>query len=138
LKYKFTRNNMAVYQTEHRVTEDDLDDLEHVNNVRYVQWIQDISKEHWQAKAPKDIQDEVVWVVMTHHIEYKAAAVLDDQILMTTYIKNSRGAKCTRVVEIINRETNTVLVRSSTEWCLLNRINFRPIRISERIEKIFL
>jgi acyl-CoA thioester hydrolase len=129
---------MNSYQKECIVTQDDLDDLQHVNNVRYVQWIQDISKEHWQAKAPKDIQEEVVWVVMTHHIEYKAAAVLDDEILLTTYIKNSKGAKCTRIVEILNNETKTQLVRSSTEWCLLNKVNFRPMRISERIEKIFL
>ncbi len=129
---------MNSYHKECVVTTDDLDDLEHVNNVRYVQWIQDISKEHWQAMAPKDIQEEVVWVVMTHHIEYKAAAVLGDEILLTTYIKNSRGAKCTRIVEISLAKTKTLLVRSSTEWCLLNRATFRPIRISERIEKIFL
>jgi len=129
---------MNSYQKECIVTKDDLDDLEHVNNVRYVQWIQNISKEHWQTRAPQDIQEEVVWVVMTHHIEYKAAAVLDDEILLTTYIKSSRGAKCTRVVEISLAKTNTLLVRSSTDWCLLNKTNFRPMRISERIEKIFL
>lgn len=129
---------MNSYQREYIVTKDDLDDLEHVNNVRYVQWIQDISKEHWQTMAPKDIQEEVVWVVMTHHIEYKAAALLDEKILLTTYIKDSKGAKCTRVVEIFNNKTKALLVRSSTEWCLLNRANFRPMRISERIENIFL
>jgi acyl-CoA thioester hydrolase len=129
---------MNHYQTKIVVTADDLDDLDHVNNVRYVQWIQDISKEHWQKKAPKEIQEEVVWVVMTHHITYKSAAVLDDEIVLTTYIENSKGAKCTRVVEINLAKTNTLLVRSSTEWCLLNRTNFRPMRISEKIEKIFL
>ena len=129
---------MNSYQKECIVTQDDLDNLEHVNNVRYVQWIQDISKAHWQAMAPKDIQEEVVWVVMTHHIEYKAAAILNDEILITTYIKNSKGAKCTRVVEIRNNRTKTLLVCSSTEWCLLNKANFRPMRISERIENIFL
>ncbi len=129
---------MNKYLKELVVTEDDLDDLEHVNNVRYVQWIQDISKEHWQKMAPKDIQEEVVWVVMTHYIEYKAAAVLDDEVVMSTYIKSSKGAKCTRVVEINLAKTNTLLVRSSIEWCLLNRVNFRPMRISERIENIFL
>lgn len=129
---------MNSYQKKLVVTQDDLDDLDHVNNVRYVQWIQDISKEHWQTMAPIDIQEEVVWVVMTHHITYKAAAVLDDEVVLRTYIENSKGAKCTRVVEISLAKTNTLLVRSNTEWCLLNRTNFRPMRISERIEKIFL
>lgn len=129
---------MNKYQKGCIVTKDDLDDLDHVNNVRYVQWIQDISKEHWQTKAPKDIQEEVVWVVMTHHIEYKAAAVLEDPLILSTYIQHSRGAKCTRIVEISHAKTKALLVRSTTEWCLLNKTNFRPIRISERIEKIFL
>lgn len=129
---------MNIYQKACTVTKDDLDDLDHVNNVRYVQWIQDISKEHWQSRAPKDILDEVVWVVMTHHIEYKAAAMLNDQLVLTTYIENSRGAKCTRIVEIRHDKTKSLMVRSSTEWCLLKRNNFRPMRISERIEKIFL
>jgi acyl-CoA thioester hydrolase len=129
---------MNSFQTSCTVSKDDLDDLDHVNNVRYVQWIQDISKQHWQKKAPKGIQEQVVWVVLSHHIEYKAAAVLNDEILLRTYIKNSKGAKSIRIVEISNSKTKTLLVRSSTEWCLLNKETFRPMRISEEIEKIFL
>lgn len=129
---------MDSYQMTCTVGQDDLDDLEHVNNVRYVQWIQDISKQHWQEKAPKAIQAQVVWVVHSHHIEYKAAAILKDEIVLKTFIKNSKGAKCIRIVEILNCKTKTLLVRSSTEWCLLNKETFKPMRISEEIERIFL
>ncbi len=129
---------MADYQKECIVTKEDLDDLNHVNNVRYVQWIQDISKEHWQHKAPKDIQEEVIWVVMTHFIEYKAAAILNDPITITTFIKNSNGAKCTRVVEMVHSKTKALIVRSSTEWCLLSKTSLKPKRISEEIKNIFL
>jgi acyl-CoA thioester hydrolase len=128
---------MSFYQKEIVVSEEDLDDLNHVNNVRYVQWIQDISKEHWVEKAPNNIQEKVIWVVMTHHIEYKSAAVFNDSILLKTHIKESSGAKCTRVVEMYNSITNSLLVRSNTEWCLLNRRSLRPIRISEEIKEIF-
>lgn len=129
---------MSKFKKELIVSEDDLDDLNHVNNVRYVQWIQDISKEHWQAKAPLKLQNEVIWVVLTHHIEYKSAAVLNDPITMSTFIKTSSGAKSTRVVEMKNSKTNTLLVRSSTEWCLLNSQTFRPTRISDELKNIFL
>lgn len=128
---------MSFYQKEIRVSEKDLDDLNHVNNVRYVQWIQDISKEHWVTKAPLKIQEEIIWVVMTHHIEYKSSAVLNDPIVLRTHIKDSSGAKCTRVVEMFNGITNTLLVRSNTEWCLLNRQSLKPTRISEDIKVIF-
>ncbi|MFS4457016.1 acyl-CoA thioesterase [Maribacter sp. 2304DJ31-5] len=128
---------MSFYQKEITVTQEDLDDLDHVNNVRYVQWIQDISKEHWRHKAPKSIQDQVVWVVMTHYIEYKSAAVLNDPILIKTYIKSAKGARSVRIVEMWHGITNTLIVRSSTEWCLLNKDTHKPMRISEDIQKIF-
>lgn len=120
------------------VSADDLDDLNHVNNVRYVQWIQDISKDHWQAKAPISMQEEVIWVVLSHHIEYKSAAVLNDPITITTYIEGSSGAKSTRIVEMKNSKTKKLLIRSSTEWCLLNSETFRPTRISDELKGIFL
>ncbi|MFS4468191.1 acyl-CoA thioesterase [Maribacter sp. 2210JD10-5] len=128
---------MPHYEKEITVTLDDLDDLNHVNNVRYVQWIQDISKEHWKAKAPESIQDEVVWVVLTHHIEYKSAAVLHDTIHIKTHIESSKGAKSIRIVEMFHSKTNTLILRSSTEWCLLNKVTLKPMRISENIQEIF-
>jgi len=119
------------------VSEDDLDDLNHVNNVRYVQWIQDISKEHWQSYASTKIQEEVAWVVMNHNITYKNAAKLGDQIRMRTHIAESRGATSIRVVEMDNAITNRPLLRSKTEWCLLNAKTLRPMRISEEIKNVF-
>ncbi|MCJ7467173.1 MAG: acyl-CoA thioesterase, partial [Maribacter sp.] len=103
---------MEIFEKTLVVTNDDLDDLEHVNNVRYVQWIQDISKEHWQAFAPKEMQAEVVWVVLTHHISYKGAAKLDEVIRIRTHIAGSKGATTVRVVEMINYKTNHLLLRS--------------------------
>lgn len=129
---------MSGYQKQLVVSADDLDDLDHVNNVRYVQWIQDISKEHWQAKAPQQVQEEVIWVVLSHHIEYKSAAVLNDPILLSTYIASSDGAKTTRMVEMRHGKTKKLIVRSSTEWCLLNSKTLRPVRIPQKIKDIFL
>ena len=119
------------------VLENDLDDLHHVNNVRYVQWIQDISKEHWQTCAPSEMQEGVVWVVMNHNISYKSAAFLGDVIRVHTHISESRGATSIREVEMYNAKTNLLLLRSKTEWCLLNKETLRPIRINDSIKKVF-
>ena len=119
------------------VSNDDLDELAHVNNVRYVQWIQDVSKEHWQSKAPTAIQKESVWVVMNHHITYLNAAKLNDEIEVSTHIDESRGATSVRIVEMRNLLTNQPLLRSRTEWCLLNANSLKPMRISEAIKTIF-
>ncbi len=128
---------MGSYEKTLTVKHDDLDELAHVNNVRYVQWIQDISKEHWQSKAPKQLQDKVVWVVMRHDIVYKNAAKLNDKIRIGTYIEKSHGATSVRVVEMKDDKTNVLLVRSSTEWCLLSAKTLRPMRIPREIHEIF-
>ncbi len=128
---------MEAFEKNQVVTPDDLDDLDHVNNVRYVQWIQDISKEHWQAFAPKEMQANVVWVVMNHHISYKGAAKLDDIIRIRTHIEGSKGATTVRVVEMFDSKTNRLLLRSNTEWCLLNARTLKPTRISDDIKQVF-
>ncbi|WBU88841.1 acyl-CoA thioesterase [Cellulophaga omnivescoria] len=129
---------MKVYHKTIKVTTDDLDDLNHVNNVRYLQWVQDISKEHWQTSASKEVQNNHMWVVSTHYIEYKSAAVLNDVIKVKTYIKKSEGAISVRIVEMRNAATNKFILKAKTEWCLLNSKSFRPIRVSEEIKNIFI
>ncbi|SKB75714.1 acyl-CoA thioesterase [Maribacter arcticus] len=129
---------MNGFKKEIIVSADDLDDLNHVNNVRYVQWIQDISKEHWQAKASSQMQEEVIWVVLSHHIEYKNAAVLNDPIIISTFIESSSGAKSVRIVEMHHGISKKLLVHASTEWVLLNSESYRPVRIPEEIKEIFL
>lgn len=129
---------MEVFEKTIKVQEGDLDDLNHVNNVRYVQWMQDIAKEHWQAKAPEELVNTTVWVVLTHHITYKSAAKLNDNILIKTYIAKSKGPVSVRVVEMYKKENKQLLVKSKTEWCLLNSETFKPMRISPEIERIFI
>lgn len=129
---------MNLFKKTVKVVSTDLDDLNHVNNVRYVQWIQDISKEHWQEVAPLEIKEGIIWVVRNHNIDYKGSALLGDEILIQTYIKETRGALSVRCVEMYNKRTNVLLIRSLTEWCLLNAKNLRPSRISQDIIDIFL
>ena len=119
------------------VGEKDLDDLQHVNNIRYIDWIQEISKEHWEKKVSKAIRDEVVWVVRSHHVEYKNEARLGDVIHIKTYIAETRGAISVRAVEMYLADSKKELIRSKTEWCLLNAKSFKPMRISEEIRSFF-
>ena len=128
---------MEVFEKRIVVAHGDLDELEHVNNVRYVQWIQDISKEHWQMAASNEMQAGIIWVVKNHTIDYISAAVLGDEILIRTHIADTKGALSIRCVEMYNDKTNQLLVRSHTEWCLLNALSLKPIRISEAIKTVF-
>lgn len=119
------------------VSREDLDDLDHVNNVRYVQWVQDIAEAHWLQNATKDILDAYFWVVVSHHIEYKGSALLNDIIQLKTYVIKSEGVTSTRVVEMFNKETGKLLVKAETIWCLMNYESKRPSRIPKLIAELF-
>ncbi len=129
---------MKNYSEVFDVVPDDLDDLNHVNNIRYVEWIQDISKKHWTRATTEDVQKAMIWVVRNHNITYHKSAVLGNTIKISTYIKSNKGPISTRVVEIKNNNTDELLVKSVTEWCLLDAKTFRPTRVPEEIQSLFM
>ncbi|WP_224482711.1 acyl-CoA thioesterase [Robertkochia aurantiaca] len=119
------------------VAAQDLDELNHVNNVRYVEWVQDIAREHWQMKATAEMQNNFVWMVLTHHISYRKQAVMGDVIRLKTYVTQSEGVTSTRVVEMYRSSDDALLVRAKTEWCLINKNTGKPQRIPQEIKELF-
>ncbi|WP_396600871.1 acyl-CoA thioesterase [Algibacter sp. R77976] len=128
---------MSTFETSLVVTKAHIDDLNHVNNVHYVQWVQDIAKAHWQSKASEDIQAKYGWFLLSHFIEYKSAAVLNDTINLKTYIAKVEGVKYTRIVEMYNATNNKLLAKSETKWCFINLKTERPSRIPQEIVDLF-
>ena len=128
---------MRILEKYIRVKADDLDDLMHVNNIRYLEWVQDIAKDHWFQNAPEDIQKAVYWVVLSHRIDYKSAAVLDDVIKLKTYVKSSEGVRSVRIVEMHNTVNDKPIVLAETVWCLINKSTGRPMKIDDSIRNLF-
>src|SRR5690606_617764 len=97
---------MQSFESQITVSQDDLDNLNHVNNVRYVQWVQDVAEKHWNENATPQMLSDYFWILLKHNIEYKNPAVLGDEIQLKTYIKESGGVTCVRMVEIFNKNSN--------------------------------
>ncbi|MCQ0110797.1 acyl-CoA thioesterase [Zhouia amylolytica] len=128
---------MKIYEKHITVRKEDLDSMNHVNNVRYVQWVQDIAEEHWIALTDKILQEKYLWVVLSHHIEYKGEALVNDIIKLKTYVANSEGVRSVRIVEMYNSQTDKLLVKAETNWCLINASTKKPLRIPQEIKDIF-
>ena len=128
---------MDVYEQEILVSESDLDQLEHVNNVRYVQWVQDMAEAHWLSKADSEVLNTYFWVLVDHHIQYKGEARLGDLILARTYVESSEGLISTRIVEMIHKERQKLIVKSTTKWCLMDMHSKRPTRITKNLKLLF-
>ncbi|HEY5691117.1 MAG TPA: acyl-CoA thioesterase [Cyclobacteriaceae bacterium] len=128
---------MKSFELEINVTYKDIDELNHVNNVVHVQWIQDVAKAHWESLATKAILDKYIWVVLRHEVDYLGQAILEDELVAKTWVSWSEGVKSERQVEIRNKETGKVIVKSKTLWCLLDAVTRRPKRIESDIISIF-
>jgi acyl-CoA thioester hydrolase len=128
---------MASFQKSITVQKSDLDELKHVNNVRYVEWIQEISKEHWESKADKSIQEQLIWVVRNHNITYYESAILNDVIAIKTQVTDWKGPISVRQVEMKNNKTGNLLVMATTEWCALHSQTLKPIRVAAEIQQLF-
>jgi len=119
------------------VNKEDLDDLNHVNNVRYIDWVNSIAKAHWIHKTSTKIQDNYFWILIAHTITYKKPAFINDELLLKTYIINAEGVTSTRIVDIYNNTTQTLLAQSKTKWCFMNSQTKKPARIPSEISNLF-
>jgi acyl-CoA thioester hydrolase len=127
---------MQIFETSRIVKPNDLDELNHVNNIRYVEWVQNIAKAHWLQNASPKIIKDYYWVMLSHCIEYKSAAFLNDNIKLKTYVTKSEGVTSVRIVEISNAN-NKLLAKSETRWCLISNQTNRPARITAEIIDLF-
>jgi acyl-CoA thioester hydrolase len=125
-----------VYEQRVRVQTADLDALEHVNNVVYLRWVQDIATAHWFAMAPDDARENIAWVARRHEIDYLAPAVLDDELILRTWVGEAQGLTFERFTEI-RRADGHVLARARTLWVPVDRTTGRPRRVSSEVRALF-
>ena len=125
-----------------------IDVLGHVNNVVYLDWVQIAASKHWNAATAAYFKDEnqeeerlginkMAWVVMDHHIKYKAEAFEGDEIVVTTFVKKFTAATSVRHTEIRRRGEDKILVSAVTNWCLLKMPEGRPMRVPKEVLELF-
>jgi acyl-CoA thioester hydrolase len=123
---------------EHSITvsAEDIDELGHVNNVVYVRYIQEVAAAHWDAIASPELKAKFLWVVLRHEIDYRTPAFRQDEIIGTTWVGESHGAKFERFVKLVRASDQKVLAESKTIWCMLDAKTMRPARITDDIVNI--
>lgn len=118
------------------VREADIDELGHVNNTVYLRWVQDIAIAHWQLIATPQQQQEMVWMVLRHEIDYKAAARLNDEIILRTWIGVAEGLRFDRHTEILSMARKPLVI-ARTVWCPVDPVTQRPKKVSADVRKMF-
>ena len=115
---------------------DDIDELGHVNNAVYLRWVQEIAIAHWQLIATPEQQQEMVWMVLRHEIDYKAAARLNDEVILRTWIGIAEGLRFDRHTEILSIVRKPLAI-ARTVWCPVDPVSQRPKKVSAEVRKMF-
>ena len=128
---------MNTFEQSILVEESNLDELQHVNNVQYLQWVQDIAGAHWQHLIRDNPTEFGLWVVRSHHIEYKRQAKLGDRLRVITHVELTEGFLSERRVRFFLEDSNTLVAQCSTQWCYLDPTSQKLLRIPEEVHAIF-
>src|SRR3954469_2391243 len=78
----------------------------HVNNVAYIQWMQDAAIAHADRVGCTAMTQSLnaIWVVRSHHIEYRRPAYAGDVITVKTWIHDCRAVSSRRKYEFLREE----------------------------------
>ena len=125
---------------EHRITAkpDHIDELGHVNNAVWVQWIQEVALAHWYSIADPAHQDDYIWVVVRHEIDYLRAVEDGETVTGRTWVGEApKGARFDRHMEFVG-EDGKIRVRARTTWAIIDKAAGRPIRVPPEVIAPFL
>lgn len=123
-----------VYTLTITVSPEDLDLLHHVNNLVYVKWMDKIATNHWAYLTKDTPLPQYVWVVVRHEIDYLKQAILGDEIIVKTWVGETKGVTSVRFMEFYKNDV--LLVKAKTTWAMLDAITYKPSRIRENVLKV--
>lgn len=116
-----------------RVQADDIDELGHANNAVYVRWLEDCAWQHSQSLGlglPEYQQLNRAMVVMRHEIDYLAAAYLDEELQLATWIANwDSRLRMTRHFQLCRPSDGATLLRADTTFACVELSSGRPRRM---------
>ena len=69
-----------IFEMDIEVKPGDIDQLGHVNNVVYLRYVQEMAVGHWENRATKKQQENYLWVVTRHEIDYKRPTFQKDTL----------------------------------------------------------
>jgi len=137
------RESHRIFQIRVRVSPEDIDEMDHVNNAVYLRWVQEVAVAHWRAAASPEMQAETLWVVLRHEIDYKAAALLSDELVVTTWVGEATRITFERHTEITRTDPDSaeskriIVAKARTLWCPIDAQSRRPKRVSPDIRNHF-
>ncbi|OTG66541.1 acyl-CoA thioesterase [Acinetobacter silvestris] len=110
-----------------------IDILKHVNNVVYVQWMQDVASAHIEALGlglAQYLELKHAMVAVEHHVQYRKAALLGDEIVLRTWLHDINTLYSFRQYAFYRAKDKSLLFTGSTKWACIEMASGRSKRMS--------
>jgi acyl-CoA thioester hydrolase len=125
----------GLFRARRRVAWSDIDSAQRVNNTTYMTYVEDCGMRVLAAhgwSVPRMSAEGFGMVLRRHLIEHLQAAVLDDELEISTWVTEVRRASATRHYAITRLSDGALVARVNTEAAWVDLATGRPIRIPER------
>jgi len=114
----------------------DLDPVQHVNNAVYLSYVEECGMQVIDAHGwpiTRMINENFAIVIRKHQIQYRQPAMLEDELVISTWVSNVRSSQATRhyVIQRKSDGAQIALVHSLGVW--VNLDTGRPIRIPKTL-----
>jgi acyl-CoA thioester hydrolase len=129
-----------IYEHHHRVVAAEIDQLGHANNLCYLQWMMASAMGHsaaqgWPAYRYQELG--AGWVVRSHQIEYLRPAYEGDEIVVRTWVVETRRVTSLRKYKILRRSDNLLLAEAQTDWAFVDFATGKIARIPDVVALAF-
>ena len=124
----------GVFTMTRRVEWHDLDTAQHVNNANFMAYLEECSVRVSAAfgwPMARMTAEGFGVVARDYHIEYKQPAVLDDELVIATWVSDVKRSTATRHYTIARADDGALLVRANVQWVWIDLATGRPLRIPD-------
>ena len=128
--------NPFVYEVD--VVPDDIDSFGHVNNTVYLRWLTECAWAHSAAVGlPEDkcVELRRGMAVRGINVELLGSAYLGDHILVGNWLTKRNRLRATRVYQIVQAESEQVLLRGEVSFVCIDLDSGRPVRMPPEFDQ---
>jgi len=132
-EWKRKEDMSSVFDLKIKVKPEHIDILGHVNNVVYVQWMQDVASAHIETLGvglDQYLEMKHAMVAVEHHVQYRKAAMLDDDVILRTWLYEINALYSFRQYAFFNAKDNSLLFTGNTKWACIEIASGCPKRMS--------
>jgi len=132
-EWKRKEDMSSVFDLIIKVKPEHIDVLGHVNNVVYVQWMQDVASAHIETLGvglDQYLEMKHAMVAVEHHVQYRKAAMLDDDVILRTWLYEINALYSFRQYAFFNAKDHSLLFTGNTKWACIEIASGRPKRMS--------